>query len=297
MKNFRLCVWLLLFATVQLNAQVSIVSWGSSWKYLDNGIFPGTSWNSISFNDASWSSGNAELGYGDSDEATTVSYGPNSSSKYITTYFRKSFNVSNPQQFTQLTGELTRDDGAVIYLNGIEVFRSNMPGGAIGNQTLASSTVAWPNEDDTHTFSVSSGILVAGTNVIAVEIHQDDASSSDISFNFRSDASSAPLSVNVVRGPYLQAASTTSIVVRWRTDVPCDARVNFGFTPGNLTMSADSYTWTIEHEVYISGLSPAQLYYYNIGTIAGVLFSDPNMYFRTNPVVGTEQTVPVLGNR
>jgi len=65
-------------------------SWksGDSWKYLDDGSNQGTAWRTPGFNDSSWAEGNAELGYGDGDEATVVSYGPSSNNKYITTYFR-----------------------------------------------------------------------------------------------------------------------------------------------------------------------------------------------------------------
>jgi len=46
--------------------------------------------------DSSWAQGNAQLGYGDGDEATVVSFGPNASTKYRTTYFRRSITVANP---------------------------------------------------------------------------------------------------------------------------------------------------------------------------------------------------------
>ena len=71
----------------------TIVPAGSTWKYLDNGSNQGTAWRAAGFNDSSWSSGPAELGYGDGDENTVVGFGPDSSNKYRTTYFRKTFNV------------------------------------------------------------------------------------------------------------------------------------------------------------------------------------------------------------
>lgn len=270
-----------------LPAQTNLVSWNSAWKYLDNGSNQTNVWNQLNYNDAAWSSGNAELGYGDGDEATVVSYGPNSSSKYITTYFRRSFNVSNPTLYTQLLGQLVRDDGAVVYINGVEVFRSNMPGGNIGYNTVASSTISWPFEDDVHSFMCSAAMLVAGTNVIAVEVHQESGSSSDISFNLQLDASTNPVIANVVRGPYLQVATPNSVIVRWRTDVACDARVNFDQSPSTFYYTSTSPVWSTEHEVVVSGLSPWNTYYYNIGTNNTVLFGDPDMYFRTNPTAGS----------
>ena len=71
----------------------SLVSAGSEWKYLDDGSDQGTAWYSPGFDDSAWRSGRAELGYGDGDEATVVNSGP-TSSRYITTYFRKSFTAA-----------------------------------------------------------------------------------------------------------------------------------------------------------------------------------------------------------
>ena len=101
-----------------LAAQTTLVATGSTWKYLDNGTDQGTAWRGVAFDDSSWASGPAELGYGDASEgrpeATVVSYGPNSSARYITTYFRKSFTVADPTQYQKLVISLLRDDGAVI---------------------------------------------------------------------------------------------------------------------------------------------------------------------------------------
>src|SRR5207247_2662513 len=77
----------------------TLISTGSVWKYLDNGSDQGTNWIGRTFDDSSWVSGHAQLGYGDGDEATRVSYGPNEGNKYITTYFRQSFSVTNAMSF------------------------------------------------------------------------------------------------------------------------------------------------------------------------------------------------------
>jgi hypothetical protein len=78
---------------------------------------------------------------------------------------------------------LLRDDGAVVYLNGTEVFRSNMPGGTIGYTTLASSAVDGANEITFFQTTINPTNIVRGTNVVAVELHQQRADSSDISFD------------------------------------------------------------------------------------------------------------------
>jgi len=165
-----------------ISKNYSLISVGSDWKYNDTGTDLGGTWHSISYDDSLWPHGPAQLGYGDGDEATVVGYGPIDTNKYITTYFRKSFVLDDAAPFTNLTLRLLRDDGAVVYLNDTEVFRSNMPLGPITYTTLASGTI----EDPPNTFyptNVAPNLLITGTNLVAVEIHQVLPSSSDISFD------------------------------------------------------------------------------------------------------------------
>jgi hypothetical protein len=166
-------------------SSTELIAAGASWKYLANGSNQGTSWKNISFNDNSWNSGNAELGYGDGGEATVVNYGSSSSNKYITTYFRKSFSVSSTSNISGLELSLIRDDGAIVYLNGTEINRTNMPSGTVYYNTPAAYNVDGTAESTYIVTNVSSSALVTGTNVIAVEIHQQSGSSSDISFNLK----------------------------------------------------------------------------------------------------------------
>src|SRR6185436_12869230 len=150
----------------------TLVAYGSSWKYLDNGTNQGTAWRGTGFSDATWASGNAQLGYGDGDEVTVVSYGPRPNNKYITTYFRKTISVANASLYSSYTLNVKRDDGIVVYINGVERFRSNMPTGTIGYTTVA-LTAASDDGATWQTATLPSASLVTGTNVIAVEIHQN----------------------------------------------------------------------------------------------------------------------------
>jgi hypothetical protein len=161
---------------------------GSTWKYWDKGTDLGTTWRNLAFNDSTWAVGPAQLGYGDQDEATVVSYGPNASNKYITTYFRKSFTLANAAAVSGFDLSLLIDDAAVIYINGNEVARYNMPSGAINYQTLAATNVGGADESTFHDIPVSASGLVSGTNVVAVEVHQSVPDSSDLSFDLKVDA-------------------------------------------------------------------------------------------------------------
>src|SRR4029453_5807973 len=93
-----LCLFLL-----QASAQTTLISYGSSWKYLDNGSNAGTAWRAVSYSDATWRTANAELGYGDGDETTVVRYGSFSSSKYVTTYFRKAISIANVSLYSSFS--------------------------------------------------------------------------------------------------------------------------------------------------------------------------------------------------
>ncbi len=166
----------------------SLVVWGSDWKYLDNGSDQGTAWRENAFDDSSWASGPAQLGYGDGDEATVVEdngtpgYNPGDTDRYLTTYFRRSLVVTNPTQYTSVDLSVLFDDGTVVYLNGNEVFRGNMPGGTINYDTPA--ILSGVGDNTILQTNLPSSVLQAGTNIVAVEIHQDAHDSSDISFDY-----------------------------------------------------------------------------------------------------------------
>ena len=182
----------------------SMVKTGAVWNYLDNGSNPGTSWRALGFNDAAWKTGYAEFGYGDDadgrPERTVVSYGSSSTNKYITTFFRRTWTVADKSVVTNLTVRLLRDDGAVVYLNGTEVFRSNMSNGVVNYLTLASNSISGAEETIYYESPVSPALLVNGTNVLAVEIHQVNATSTDISFDLElvANVRTAPAATEIV---------------------------------------------------------------------------------------------------
>ncbi|HSH14887.1 MAG TPA: carboxypeptidase regulatory-like domain-containing protein, partial [Verrucomicrobiae bacterium] len=162
---------------------VTLVPAGSLWRYLDDGSDPGEAWKGVDFDDGAWGVGLAQLGYGDGDEATEIASGPSANTKFITSYFRHVVVVSDPTEYAVLHLGLLRDDGAVVYLNGREIFRSNMPDGPIGFRTPAASTVGSLAEATFYPADVLPLFLRTGTNVLAVEVHQQSATSSDLSFD------------------------------------------------------------------------------------------------------------------
>ena len=92
----------------------------------------------------------------------------------------------------------------------------------------------------------------------------------------------------VTRGPFLQAATNNSIVVRWRTATWARSRVRYGTAPANLIFTADDSSLVTEHEVKLTGLLPRTKYFYSIGTLKDTLEIGNDNYFVTLPVPKTE---------
>ena len=158
---------------------VEVFGNNETWKYYDRGQLSGTTWRTTSFNDASWSSGRAPLGYSMSGIQTTISYGTNSQQKYPTTYFRKTFTLND----APMTGDVFQltyqvDDGCVIWVNGQEAGRVNMPSGTVSYTTF--STTYAGDTPMTGTVDLSPQLFRKGSNVIAVEVHNTSYTSSDL---------------------------------------------------------------------------------------------------------------------
>ncbi|MDG1071405.1 MAG: lamin tail domain-containing protein [Akkermansiaceae bacterium] len=167
----------------------SFIGEGATWKYLDDGSAQSTQWRARTYNDIPWASGPAPLGY-DNGPATEISFGPDENGKYITSYFRHTFNITDPSIYTGLTLRLLVDDGAVVYLNGEELFRQNMPTGTIVSSTTAEDSISGSDETDFTTYQLPPSHLISGDNVIAVEVHQSSDSSSDLGFDLSLESSS-----------------------------------------------------------------------------------------------------------
>ncbi len=155
----------------------SLVPWGSTWRYLDDGGPPPDGWRSPGFDDSAWAAGPAPLGFGDEHQVTTLRAGQ------VAYYFRLAFEVDDPEAWRGAEVDLLVDDGAVVWLNEVELLRQNLPDGELTPTTPALSAVGGADETAVSTWPVPDGLLVPGTNVLAAEVHQWDATSSDLGFD------------------------------------------------------------------------------------------------------------------
>ncbi len=162
---------------------ISLIPAGSVWRYLDTGVVPESAWTSLDYDASGWASGPAKLGYGTGNEATVVGYGTNAANRYVTTWFRRRFVAEDVPVIDHLLFRLRRDDGAVVYLNGEEIYRENMPAGPVEAATLASADVPSFEEQMFFKRLFPPTGLNSGTNILAVEIHQSQTNSVDLSFD------------------------------------------------------------------------------------------------------------------
>lgn len=147
--------------------------YGSEWKYYDAVAAPAAEWASPEFDDDSWASSNAEFGLSNS---TTVLQDHD-----VACYFRKTFDLVSLDNLSLTDFNFAYDDGAILYVNGVEVKRFNMPDAVeaeVLHTTFADSTL-----NTSTTFQIQPKHLKVGRNLIAVSIHNRSASSSDILFD------------------------------------------------------------------------------------------------------------------
>ena len=164
------------------SAETTLLSKGSRWYYYDKGSLDNTSWMARNYSTNSWSQGNAPLGYGFNDIATTMNYGNDSRNKRPTYYLRTTLNLASAPKTTDVIQmNYTIDDGFIVYVNGTEAGRYNMPSGTV---SYSAYTPTWANANpETGSMQLPVNLFQKGNNVIAVEVHNYSATSSDIIFD------------------------------------------------------------------------------------------------------------------
>ena len=156
---------------------------GQYWNYWNSKDAPDAAWNSTA-DLSKWKHGASPLGWGDRDAATPFVLA--ASERPITTYFARDVNLGTISADFELTLDVRVDDGAVIYVNGTEVKRVNMPEGTVTNNTNAKSNVSLgAAKKNLATVSVPRDVLKDGVNRIAVEEHANYAGAVSVSFDLK----------------------------------------------------------------------------------------------------------------
>jgi UDP-2,3-diacylglucosamine pyrophosphatase LpxH len=284
------------FITGTINANDTLIKFAQPlasaplWSYKGGGTnLDAVAWKIAGYGEPSWLTLRpAPFGFGTTPTKNTTipldntAGGGGTPNRFPTLYFRKSINIANPAIYSNFQIRAKYDDGIVVWVNGVEVFRKNITA-APAYATLAS--VAIGNDiAEVYTGIISTSLFVPGNNVVAVEIHQSSLASSDLFFDMELTGLNA---INVIRGPILQVGGQTGITIMWRTDEPTNSRVTFGTTYGSYTNTVDSATVTTEHVVRLSGLTPDTKYYYTIGSTTTTLQNDILCNFLTLPPANT----------
>lgn len=249
--------------TIRTNRlMTTLVYGGSDWKYSDTGDNLGTSWTQLNYNDSGWSHGVARLGYGDSTVATPVSYGTNASNKHITTYFRLPFVVPADAGISNLNFRLACVDGAVVWLNGQEMFRTNLhTTGSVVFSDLALNNVTGDSAYRFFPTNVTVTLLAPGTNLVAVELHQHSVTNSSLGFDLELLGSGA----RYPKPELSIARSGSNVLVSW------PATNTAGYTLYSTTNLSNGRGWSV---------SPAP-FETNAGQIIATVPAETNaMFFR-----------------
>lgn len=161
---------------------VPVIAKGDVWKYFDEGYRPASNWAAPDCADTAWKSGASRLGFGGGSFATTLGRyvgGGSSGTQVVTYYFRRKFTMpAGAASMTALKASLDCDDGYIAYINGVEVGRDQV--GSTDYGAFATG-INMGERDAVWTFPA--GTLAEGENVIAVEVHQCNANSSDAWWN------------------------------------------------------------------------------------------------------------------
>lgn len=214
------------------------------WKYCQTTNLDGLDWTSPDFDDSAWSSGPALLGVESCDCLPAPGLQTDLTLGQRTSYFRTQFVVSTNLDGFQLSITAVVDDGAILYLNGSPILATGMSPGAAGYSIFATRNVGNASKEF---FCVSGAGLQAGTNVLAVEVHQANSGSGDLVWGMALDAT------------------------RSFTNCPSDGSISVALNEVLANRTTLQNGWNSDYiELFNSGLSPVDLSEMSLTDDAGV---------------------------
>ncbi|ROI05186.1 DUF839 domain-containing protein [Chryseobacterium sp. G0240] len=291
---------LALLAGSGIQAQTFIFDKGSAWSYKDLDQAQPDAWKTKTYDVSSWPVGNGPLGYG--DPVTTTIH--NGATGLVTAYFAKDFSVNFSSLSDNMELGVMRDDGIVVYLNGEEVVRDNMPAGTITFNTFSSTTIDGAAENVYNIFSIPKSKFVDGVNRISIELHNRSVSSSDLRIDAYLKTTANTTTPVACNGTHISCF--TSIVPTTQTDkliIPAEHRYQLilkegdAYTEGGGLVggqndftgyvaksgsSTDGYL-SVNHETNPGGVTMAEINYnpsaklWQLTRSRAVGFSDPSL--------------------
>ena len=298
--------------TVTVGSETETVDLNTGWRYLDNNTDPAgdaaaegydrLSWTKADYDDSSWKTaagtfgakkgGIANLGAGYTDVDFTPSVllsqyiNGNSGDDIPAFFFRTTFRVEDAGAVTKLLGTLYYDDAAIVYVNGEKVASFDEPdGGYASNLSYGGSNEGAPKTGEIAVTDTS--MLVDGTNVLAVELHQGRAASSDIYLAVEKLTASTEPESNELAVDSLTVnigATEDCLGITWYDTNPDAAVLHFGGKDYTADVKPASKTGYYVNHVDLSGLEPSTKYTYTI-SVGGKTSKE---YSYETPAFGTE---------
>lgn len=289
----------------------TVINEGTLWKYLDNNTDPAagqsslTAWTEKGFDDTAWKSASGKFGAkrgaltsfdGFTPTVLLQQYIDGTTTDIPTFFFRTTFNVSNLDQLTSITGTLFHDDAVAVYINGHLVKSVDMPTGTQNsNMFYAGVSAGAPKQADLNlSKNEIQNYLTEGDNVLSVELHNDREASSDIYFEFQNltlnynestGGEPAVTPVNQKSVILTVGSDTTSQGITWYADTSDAGEVQYALKNGDTfpanyqtataTASASNDAGFYSNQAVLSNLQPGSEYVYRVvnGTTVSKTYS------------------------
>lgn len=161
-------------------SQETIIANGDDWHYYDQGYLS-ADWYTKPL-DQNWKTGKTPIGYGDRKVVTPIRFGTDPENKDITKYFKKEIYIKD-DKYRAYEFRIMHDDGFVLYINGKELYRGNMPNGTATSKMLAITTIQGREEAEFKIRIFEPNVFKQGKNTISVSVHQNRKDSSDCLFS------------------------------------------------------------------------------------------------------------------
>jgi acid phosphatase type 7 len=319
MRSLNLLIFLLIFHQTFAQLPILFGETTANWKYYANTTLPqvppmvgSLNWTSpgaYNTSTAGWPAATIALpaGYGSSYTGATAIYPSGYAGGNLTTsYYRRTITDVNLPYYTSLTLNVKRDDGVIVYLNGIEVYRDNMPTGTASHTTAAPGFVGAGSGSYDSDELIASPVTITGALLtsfiglypsdptkltITAEVHQNNpisgmpqfTNSSDSYFDLSLSGVLGSIPPAITRGPYLQLPTPNSMQVRWRTNVPTTGNVSYSSVSASGPWTSVSGSSATEHIVNLTSLTANTQYWYQIQNGTTVMEASPRHYFTTPP--------------
>ncbi|WP_436699559.1 fibrinogen-like YCDxxxxGGGW domain-containing protein [Nocardioides sp. BYT-33-1] len=169
-----------------------LVAADAAWSWWYQPVAPGDGWAEPGYDDSAWPTGAATLGWGATSVGTPIDTFATTKDRPLTAYFRHTVDIADPADLSSLRLIAVANDGAAVYVNGVEVARKGLPAGPLTSTTYATAAIRdAAAAADPLVVEVPLALLRAGANEIAVETHLNYRATPDLTFRLQALATEA----------------------------------------------------------------------------------------------------------